>query len=213
MSRISGATETEATGSVVTPAWLVNMGIKNGNGVYTLCAYDADITFGGTTYKRAPFTIQALEEREDGAISSQQIVFSLDEQDLVSVLATEANYVWQPLDITLVLIDRDTGSPLADPVYKWIGYMVSKATAQNANSGTISIIGQDWLSILGHTGRVRFDDVSQQARSAGDTFFSQMPGLQGQHVIWMGASVSANGYKPDANPPPGRADGALTRTK
>lgn len=195
MSRLNGTTLSETQSQVVKPAWLVSMAIANGTGTYDLCAYDADVTWGGKTYTHTAFTVQPMEERQDGTVATQQIVFSIGEQDLATVLGTEANYVWKALDITLVMIDQATGQPMTDAVYAWAGYMTSKSSSQKDWSGTISVIGQDWFSLLDQTGRIRFDNVSQQARNPGDTFFAAMPGLQGQHVHWMskGNNISPPG--------------------
>lgn len=192
MTRLSGTTATETQSQVVRPVWLVSMGITGGTGTYDLCAFDRDITWGATTYKHTSFVIQPMQEREDGSIASQSVSFALGEQDLATVLGTEANYVWKSLDITLVLVD-DTGSPLADAVYAWKGYMTARSVQQAEGSGSIQVVGQDQNSLLGQTGRIRFDDVSQQARASGDTFFAAMPGLQGQHVLWMGTNGVLSG--------------------
>jgi len=192
MTRLSGPIQTETQSQVVTPAWLVSLGVTGGSGTYDLCAYDADITWGGKTYTHTSFTIQPLDERQDGSITTIQAAFSLDEQDFLTVLQTRANYVWKPMTITLVLID-DTGTPLTDAVYAWKGYMTTRNIAQGDREAQIQIVGQDWMCRLGETGRIRFDDASQEGRASGDTFFKDMPGLQGQHITWIGKKIPTTG--------------------
>lgn len=214
MTRLAGSSLTESQSPVIRAASLVQLGITGGSGTYNFTDYDADLIVGGVTYKPGAFTIGTIEEREDDTMTARKITLGLGEQDLATVLMSPANYVWKSINIIDAMI-LDDGTVLTTGT--WVGFMTSRAVSQGDGSGTITIIGQDWFSILSKTGSVRFDSVSQKQRApsvdtAGDpdTFFDNMPTLKGQTVIWMGKRA---GQRIDGTPGAPRADTGFLRQK
>lgn len=199
MTRLAGSSLTETQSSVIASAICVSLGISGGTGNYNFTSADRDVVIDGITYSPGAFSVSGIEERDDSSITMRRITFALGEQDLKTVMQTRSNYVWKTITIIDAMLLSD-GTALSTGI--WTGYITSRAIVQGSDEGTITITGQDWFAILGKTGTVRFDDVSQQQRAPGDTFFANMPGLKGQHIIWTG-NRSQTGGSGGAPPPPG----------
>lgn len=206
MTRLAGSSLTESQTPVIRVASLVQLGITGGTGTYNFTDFDSDLTVGSVTYKPAAFSLSSIEERDDSTTTMRRVTLGLGEQDLATVLNDPPNYVWKSMKIIDAMV-QDDGTVLTTGT--WVGFMTSRSISQGDGSGAIQITGQDWFSILGKTGTVRFDSVSQKQRApsidvAGDadTFFDNMPGLKGQHITWMGKTHGSTGGR-DPRPMPG----------
>lgn len=183
MTRLAGTGLSESQSSVISVAVLVKLAITGGTGTYNFTSWDGPVTLDGVTYQPTNFSVGGIEERDDSTVTMRSVTFSLSEQDLSSVLQTPGNFVGASMTLIDALIQSD-GSAVATGT--WTGILTSRKFNQGADAATITLTGMGWFSVLDKNGTVRFDDVSQQTRAAGDTFFANMPTLKGQTVIWMG---------------------------
>lgn len=201
MTRISGATQTESQERIIAPVLCVYLGVAGGSGDYHLTAHDSDLTIGGTTYTHTTLGISSIEERMDGNVTKRQVIVSCNEQDLLTVFKTAANYVGKPVQILDGLMQAD-GTILTTAT--WVGVIAGKSFSLQEGQQQLVVHCEDWFSWLQREGRVRFDSVSQRQRAPDvgggnpDTFADNMPGLKGQHVVWMGkdGGPANTGYDP-----------------
>lgn len=169
----------------------IAIGIVTGSGSFYYKTNDGNITIGGNSYlgDGSLVAITALTENRELNSMGITVTFSGLNSALLAALVAN-NSGLSSVSVYIGLQDQNNnliGNPIS------MGpYLLSSPTIELSETSFImGVTIEDYLHTLSYTNSLCFNDFDQEARYAGDLFFSLLPTLGYSVMFWGNKQVNA----------------------
>lgn len=179
---IDPSTLAELTADALRPIYLVRIQLDTET-IRFWTGY-GQITFNAEVYTGAGTLLNIANITETQEVEANGIDVRITSLPLEFIsIALQENYQDRPIQIYFATLN-DAGAIVGQPVLLFRGRLDVLALSEDVDSATLEVRAESNLVILTRPNIRRYTDEDQQLDFPGDTFFSQVPQLQDQEIVW-----------------------------